>query len=247
MRDPKGPQPGPSHRPSLLASRFSMGTMADAITITRSPSLVADLVTLTKPRIISLLLVTTVAPMFITPVGLPSLGLIGWVTLAGYLMAGGANTINMWFDRDIDDRMARTRSRPIPSGRLPAAAALLFGISLGAAAFTHLLGVRQPVECLAGAVRPALLRVHLHHLAQAVEPAEHRDRRCRRCVPAAGGLGGDDQLGRSRRVVPLRDHLLLDPTALLGARTQQAGRLRRCRRPDDAQRARRSARPSARW
>jgi protoheme IX farnesyltransferase len=110
--------------------------MTHAAAAARSPSLVADLVTLTKPRIISLLLVTTVAPMFITPVGLPSLGLIGWVTLAGYLMAGGANTINMWFDRDIDDRMARTRLRPIPSGRLPAAAALLFGISLGAAAFT---------------------------------------------------------------------------------------------------------------
>lgn len=110
--------------------------MTHAAAAARSPSLVADLVTLTKPRIISLLLVTTVAPMFITPVGFPSLALIGWVILAGYLMAGGANTINMWFDRDIDDRMARTRLRPIPSGRLPAAAALLFGISLGAAAFT---------------------------------------------------------------------------------------------------------------
>ena len=102
----------------------------------RAPSLAADLVTLTKPRIISLLLVTTIAPMFITPAGMPSLALIGWVTLGGYLMAGGANAINMWFDRDIDDRMVRTRLRPIPSGRMPAAAALLFGITLGVAAFT---------------------------------------------------------------------------------------------------------------
>jgi len=101
-----------------------------------TPSLLADLVTLTKPRIISLLLVTTIAPMFITPAGVPSLALIGWVTLAGYLMAGGANAINMWFDRDIDDRMSRTKLRPIPSGRMPAGAALLFGITLGAAAFT---------------------------------------------------------------------------------------------------------------
>lgn len=101
----------------------------------RSPSLLADLVTLTKPRIIALLLVTTVAPMFITPAGLPSLALVGWVVLGGYLMAGGANAINMWFDRDIDRVMARTRSRPVPAGRLPASAALLFGISLGAVAF----------------------------------------------------------------------------------------------------------------
>lgn len=100
------------------------------------PSLLADLVTLTKPRIISLLLVTTIAPMFITPAGMPGWGLIGWVTLAGYLMAGGANAINMWFDRDIDDRMTRTKLRPVPSGRMPANAALLFGVTLGAVAFT---------------------------------------------------------------------------------------------------------------
>jgi protoheme IX farnesyltransferase len=99
------------------------------------PSLLADLVTLTKPRIIALLLVTTVAPMFITPAGLPTLALIGWVVLGGYLMAGGANAINMWFDRDIDRVMARTRSRPVPAGRLPAGAALLFGVTLGGVAF----------------------------------------------------------------------------------------------------------------
>jgi protoheme IX farnesyltransferase len=50
-------------------------------------------------------------------------------------MAGGANAINMWFDRDIDTRMARTRLRPIASGRVSPAAGLAFGITLGAAAF----------------------------------------------------------------------------------------------------------------
>ena len=95
------------------------------------PSVLADLVTLTKPRIISLLLVTTVAPMFITPAGLPSPSLVLWVILGGYLMAGGANAINMWFDRDIDDKMTRTRLRPIPPGRIPATRDLAFGISLG--------------------------------------------------------------------------------------------------------------------
>jgi protoheme IX farnesyltransferase len=90
---------------------------------------------MTKPRIISLLLVTTLAPMFITPAGLPTLGQLFWVALAGYCMAGGANAINMWFDRDIDSTMARTRLRPIPSGRIAPAAGLAFGIGLGAAAF----------------------------------------------------------------------------------------------------------------
>ena len=99
------------------------------------PSVVADLVTLTKPRIISLLLVTTVAPMFITDRGLPPLSLVLWVLLGGYLMAGGANAINMWFDRDIDTRMTRTRLRPIPAGRISPAAGLTFGVGLGAVAF----------------------------------------------------------------------------------------------------------------
>ncbi len=103
--------------------------------ISRAPTLLADLVTLTKPRIISLLLVTTVAPMFITPAGLPSLSLVLWVVLGGYLMAGGANAINMWFDRDIDDKMSRTRLRPIPAGRISATLGLAFGIGLGLLAF----------------------------------------------------------------------------------------------------------------
>jgi protoheme IX farnesyltransferase len=101
----------------------------------RRPSLFADLVTLTKPRIISLLLLTTVAPMFVTPAGLPSLSLVLWVVLGGYLMAGGANAINMWFDRDIDTRMSRTRLRPIPAGRIPPGVGLGFGVALGLLAF----------------------------------------------------------------------------------------------------------------
>jgi heme o synthase len=104
----------------------------------RHPSLLGDLVTLTKPRIISLLLVTTVAPMFITPAGVPPVSLVLWVILGGYLMAGGANAINMWFDRDIDCKMSRTRFRPIPAGRISPPVGLAFGIGLGAVAFAIL-------------------------------------------------------------------------------------------------------------
>jgi protoheme IX farnesyltransferase len=43
-------------------------------------------------------------------------------------MAGGANAVNMYMDRDIDDRMSRTRLRPIPSGRMRAEAVLAFGV-----------------------------------------------------------------------------------------------------------------------
>ena len=109
--------------------------LVDAAPGARNPSFAADLVTLTKPRIISLLLVTTIAPMFITPAGLPTWGQLFWVTLGGYLMAGGANTINMWFDRDIDTRMTRTKLRPIACGRISAGFGLAFGVGLGIAAF----------------------------------------------------------------------------------------------------------------
>jgi protoheme IX farnesyltransferase len=101
------------------------------------PSATHDFVALTKPRIISLLLVITASPMYIA--GTPSLSLLLIVMLGGYLMAGGANAVNMYFDRDIDDVMIRTRVRPIPSGRMSPLAVLSFGVALATAA-TFLLG-----------------------------------------------------------------------------------------------------------
>jgi heme o synthase len=112
---------------------------------------VGDLVALTKPRIISLLLVTTIAPMYVA--GRPSLWLVLIVSLGGYLMAGGANAVNMYLDRDIDDLMARTRLRPIPSGRMAAPAVLAFGIALSTAAtglLAHFVNVLTAALALAG-------------------------------------------------------------------------------------------------
>lgn len=97
--------------------------------------LLRDYVTLTKPRIISLLLVTTLAPMIIAARGWPSGWLVLWTMIGGYLMAGGANAINMYIDRDIDQKMVRTSLRPIPSGRMSPAHVLTFGITLGAVSF----------------------------------------------------------------------------------------------------------------
>ena len=60
-----------------------------------------DWIALTKPRVISLLLVTAVAPMYATGRGAPTWGQVLAVIVGGYLMAGGANSINMWFAADI--------------------------------------------------------------------------------------------------------------------------------------------------
>jgi protoheme IX farnesyltransferase len=102
-----------------------------------------DLLALTKPRIISLLLVTTIAPMFVA--GRPEWTLVLAVFVGGYLMAGGANAVNMYLDRDIDDRMARTRLRPIPSGRMHPRSVLAFGILLSTGATFLLAIVANPL------------------------------------------------------------------------------------------------------
>jgi protoheme IX farnesyltransferase len=94
-----------------------------------------DYVTLTKPRIISLLLVTTFVPMVIAARGWPDGWAVLWTMLGGYLMAGGANAINMYLDRDIDALMARTALRPIPSGRMSPAHVLGFGVVLAVTSF----------------------------------------------------------------------------------------------------------------
>jgi heme o synthase len=89
---------------------------------------VADYLALTKPRVQSLLLFTTVTTMLVA--GSPSVGLVLLTCLGGYLSAGGAGAINHAFDRDIDAQMARTASRPVPSGRVSARAATIFGCVL---------------------------------------------------------------------------------------------------------------------
>ena len=103
-----------------------------------------DLLALAKPRVISLLLVTAVAPMYITGLGAPPLSLVGWVLLGGFLMAGGANAINMWFDQDIDHFMSRTKLRPVPSGRIPPLAALAFGGAMAGVGGAYLSLVQTP-------------------------------------------------------------------------------------------------------
>jgi protoheme IX farnesyltransferase len=117
----------------------------------RGNSFARDLVMLTKPRIISLLLVTTIAPMYIA--GSPSFSLVLWVLLAGYLMAGGANAVNMFIDSDIDEHMARTRLRPIPSGRMDRRAVLAFGTLLATTAtgiFAFQVNLTSAALALAG-------------------------------------------------------------------------------------------------
>ncbi|HCB34903.1 MAG TPA: protoheme IX farnesyltransferase [Acidimicrobiaceae bacterium] len=95
-------------------------------------------VALTKPRIIELLLVTTIPPMIVADQGVPSAWLILLTVVGGTLAAAGANTFNMYVDRDIDALMARTAHRPLVTGAASPRGALVFGVVLEAAAFAVL-------------------------------------------------------------------------------------------------------------
>ena len=102
--------------------------------------MVSDYVALTKPRITFLLLVTAVASMFLAAEGRPDPLVVTLVVLSGYLAAGGANALNHGAERDIDQRMARTRSRPVAGGRVSKRHAYGFGILLNLGAFVILAG-----------------------------------------------------------------------------------------------------------
>ncbi len=106
--------------------------------------LAADLLTLTKPRVQLLLLFTTVTTMLVA--GSPSVVLILATCLGGYLSAGGAGAVNHFYDRDIDARMARTASRPIPAGRIAPRTALGFGCGLAATSFAWLSLTVNPLS-----------------------------------------------------------------------------------------------------
>jgi protoheme IX farnesyltransferase len=108
-----------------------------AITVpARGRQLVADYIELTKPKVQTLLLFTTVMTMEIA--GNPTASKIALTCLGGYLSAGGAGAVNHYYDRDIDARMKRTASRPIPAGRVSPRAALVFGLVLALLSFVLL-------------------------------------------------------------------------------------------------------------
>ncbi len=95
---------------------------------------VAAYIGLTKPRIIELLLVTTVPAMFLAAGRVPPLSLMLSTMVGGILAAGSANAFNCVLDRDIDERMRRTRRRPLPRHAVGPRAATIFGAVLAIAA-----------------------------------------------------------------------------------------------------------------
>ncbi len=97
-----------------------------------------DLFALTKPGVTRMCLVTTAGGLALAPAS------CSWITIASAIVGtalavGGANAFNMWWERDRDGLMSRTRKRPLPAGRLAPAVALRFAWTLSFAAIAILL------------------------------------------------------------------------------------------------------------
>lgn len=110
----------------------------------------SDLWQLTKPGVTRMCVLTTVGGMFLAP------GPIGWgagtaAVLGSALAVGGANAANMWWERDLDAKMSRTRRRPLPAGRMQPATALRFAIALSVAAVALLLALTNALTALLAA------------------------------------------------------------------------------------------------
>ncbi len=105
----------------------------------------SDYVALTKPPIVLLLLITALGGMFLAADGRPSLSIVLLVCVGGALGAGGANALNHYLDKDIDQLMTRTWQRPVPGRRITPARALAFGVLLNLVSFAVLVTWVNPL------------------------------------------------------------------------------------------------------
>jgi protoheme IX farnesyltransferase len=105
---------------------------------------VSNYVDLTKPRLLPLVLFSGLPVLGMTAAGWPPLEMACAILLGITLAAASANTLNAYIERDKDARMERTRSRPLPSGRIAPRAALVFGVALAGGATVLLYAVGGP-------------------------------------------------------------------------------------------------------
>ena len=121
-------------------------------TLTSDRRQMADFLALTKPRLVLMVLIATLAGFY-----LGSFGEFDWIRLLNTifgtaLAAGGTIALNQYVERDLDAKMRRTRSRPLPDGRLHPAGALIFGIAISAGGVLYLLVAVNALSSLLAAL-----------------------------------------------------------------------------------------------
>jgi len=119
----------------LITAGADLSASVAAPSAVAADSTIRDFVALLKPRVMSLVVFTGFVGLVMAPGSLhPVLAAIAILCIA--VAAGAAGAINMWYERDVDALMARTRDRPIPAGRMDPAEALGFGIVLSIGSVT---------------------------------------------------------------------------------------------------------------
>ncbi len=110
-----------------------------------------DLLSLTKPRLSALVLFTAGGGLWLSGTAV-SAGQAVAAVLGTTLVVGGANALNCYLERDVDLLMARTASRPLPTGRIDASVALAFGVALAGLSIPLLTFATTPLAGLLAAV-----------------------------------------------------------------------------------------------
>jgi len=104
-----------------------------------------DFIKLTKPRVVMLMVFTAMIGMLLAPPGSPDPIQFLLASLGIGLAAGGAAALNCLAERDIDARMARTRGRPLPRGKVSPGETMAFALTLGGAGLGLLYGWVNPL------------------------------------------------------------------------------------------------------
>ena len=101
---------------------------------------IKEVLEISKPRIVVLLVITAVTSMYAASklIG-PELDYMGLIhiIIAGSLASAGSSALNHYYDKDIDPKMKRTSTRPIPSGRMSAKNVLIYGIIVSSASVIY--------------------------------------------------------------------------------------------------------------
>jgi heme o synthase len=140
-------------------SEASLRTEIVLATLVRDRRQVAiDLVSLTKPRVVVMILVTTLVGYYVGLTTAPDYVRMLHLIIGTVLAAGGTLALNQFWERALDARMERTRTRPLPDGRLQPLEALLFGGAITLAGVVYLAAF---VGALSAAVTAATAVLYL--------------------------------------------------------------------------------------
>ena len=110
-----------------------------------------EIIEISKPRIVILLVITAVTSMFAASKLVPGaldLEYISYlhIVVAGALASAGSSALNHYYDRDVDPKMARTSTRPIPSGRMAASHVLIYGLVVSGVSVVYGYFALNPVS-----------------------------------------------------------------------------------------------------